>query len=403
MYKIFSFILFLMFSLNIFAQNLVPNPSFEEYYSCPDGISQIDSAIGWKQYRPTVDFFHSCSSYPNISVPYQVENYQCAATGNAFCGFWAYNSTISNLREYVGRQLSTLLIPGQKYYVNFKVNLGWSAKCGINNLGVLFSTIPYNSSNWAPITNFAHIFTPLIIIDTTNWINISGSFLADSMYQYIIIGNFFDDINTDTINLDTSNICLAYYFVDDVCVSNDSITCIDIKEQIINFSADSTTIQEGSYINFNVNTVVDYDLYEWQFDGATPNTSNDSLPSNIYYDIPGIYTVTLIVSDSNGCRDTITKINYITVIQNTTIYEKNLLNNIIIYPNPTNGKIFIKFAKDYVFNVELYNLLGKLVYKKENLCAQSNKIDLSKFLDGIYLIKLQTKDKILTRKILLIR
>lgn len=395
------FIMFISNSLCIFAQNLVPNPSFEEYSFCPDGISQIDSTIGWTHFRPTVDYFHACSNYPNISVPYQVASFQCAASGNAFCGLWSYNSTLSNLREYVGRQLSNPLIPGQKYYINFKVNLGGGAKCGCNNIGVLFTTIPYSNTNWLPIANFAHISTSIIIIDTINWVNIFGSFIADSAYEYIAIGNFYDDINTDTINLNTSNICLTYYFIDDVCVSIDSLTCVNNKEQIINFSADSTVIQAGSCINFNISTVVDYDFYAWQFPGAIPKTSTDSIPTNICYDTQGTYSVILIASDSSGCRDTITKTDYITVQSNTVINENKLRKRIEIYPVPAKDYLFIGYENNKNINVKIYNLLGELVYEKEKSTVNKNKIDLSDLYNGIYFVKLQTDNKIITRKIII--
>jgi hypothetical protein len=45
--------------------------------------------------------------------------------------------------------------------------------------------------------------------------------VADSAYKFIGIGNFFDDANTDTLSLG-ENSFLAYYYVDDMCVSIDS-------------------------------------------------------------------------------------------------------------------------------------------------------------------------------------
>lgn len=57
-----------------------------------------------------------------------------------------------------------------------------------------------------------------------NWIRIFGSFVADSAYQNIIIGNFFDQNQTDTLIMDEENLCFgAYYYIDDVCVSTDSL------------------------------------------------------------------------------------------------------------------------------------------------------------------------------------
>lgn len=71
----------------------------------------------------------------------------------------------------------------------------------------------------------AHVWTDNVITDTTGWTTIFGSFVADSAYKYLAIGNFFDDANTDTLKAttDTSTFKFGYYYVDDVCVSTDSM------------------------------------------------------------------------------------------------------------------------------------------------------------------------------------
>jgi gliding motility-associated-like protein len=60
---------------------------------------------------------------------------------------------------------------------------------------------------------------------------VSGFFIADSAYQYIAIGNFFDDSNTDTSSVgSSSNVQIGYYFIDDVWVSEvkDSTECGEV-------------------------------------------------------------------------------------------------------------------------------------------------------------------------------
>ncbi|MFI5134684.1 MAG: DNRLRE domain-containing protein [Chitinophagales bacterium] len=50
----------------------------------------------------------------------------------------------------------------------------------------------------------------------------------------------------------------------------------------------------------------------WKFDGGSPDTSIQQNPSNICYDVPGVYNVTLITSDGN-ITDTLFLTNYVTV------------------------------------------------------------------------------------------
>lgn len=156
--------------------------------------------------------------------------YQQPASGNAYCALGTYFSgSFPNGREFLGRNLSIQLSVGVRYYVSFKINLSISSSiwvnCATNNIGVGFSTVPYHwSTNPLSVNNNPKVYSSNIITDTLNWVQIFGSFVADSAYQYIVLGNLFDDSNTDTIVIDsgTTTSCNAYYYIDDVCVSTDS-------------------------------------------------------------------------------------------------------------------------------------------------------------------------------------
>ena len=178
------------------AQNLVPNPSFEDTVHCPTTLDQINYSTGWSTYCVTPDYYNACNGNV-LGVPSNGIGYQAAASGNGYAGFTAYNVG-GFAREIIGRQLSQTLLIGQTYYVSIKVSLAefegpppQFVPC--NKVGAKFSTIPYSASNPAPVNNFAHVYTNTIIGDTTNWTTIKGFFMADSSYQFIMIGNFFDD------------------------------------------------------------------------------------------------------------------------------------------------------------------------------------------------------------------
>jgi hypothetical protein len=210
------------------AQNLVPNPSFEDTIACPIGINQVEDAVGWINFRSSPDYYNSCATpFSHVSVPSNSTGYQCPANGNAYCGFIPYTTGFNNYREFLGIELLNPLVTGQKYYVSFKVSLSNQCICGCNKLGALFSTVkfPLDTFGNNPLNNFSHVYTNGVITDTVNWTTIFGSFVTDSAYKYIMIGNFFDDANTDTIRFYPVTGCSVYYFIDDVCVSTDSLTC----------------------------------------------------------------------------------------------------------------------------------------------------------------------------------
>jgi len=216
----------------------VVNPSFEEYTECPSNIGDINKATGWDSYANSPDYLNSCGT-SGFSTPSNIFGYQNASSGNAYAGFVNYmsNGIISgNIREYIGGGLSSPLTVNTKYYVSFKVSLSINSLLpsngGSSKIGAMFSTMPYSSGNPAPITNNPPIYSNHIISDSLSWSRIFDSFISDSAYQYIILGNFFDNNNTDTLILTNDTICSSYYFVDDVCVSLDSAYCANYTTSI---------------------------------------------------------------------------------------------------------------------------------------------------------------------------
>lgn len=247
MKKLYLYTVFFFCAVFGYAQNLVPNPSFEIYSTCPNNDNQVDFATGWSGCSNTPDYFNSCNTIvPDFSVPNNWGGYQQPATGNAYCGIGTYASYSPDAREFIISQLNTPLTIGTKYFASFMTNLSLYNttyfNTASNKIGMLFSTVPYDAFNWAPVNNGSQIYTNSIITDTANWVIVGGSFVADSAYKYVIIGNFFTDVNTDTLiyNFDTScssSSCqTAYYFVDDVYVGTDSLVSVvptfSVKENI---------------------------------------------------------------------------------------------------------------------------------------------------------------------------
>ena len=217
------------------AQNLVPNPSFEDtvyvpllHANCPEDFSSISFdktqiANGWSSYCNTPDYYNSCSS--SMGVPTNLEGYQYAATGKAYCGVITYTDG-GFYHESIGARLITPLVKGTRYYISFSANCGKHDKYCSNNLGLSFSTVEYNGDKCFPVTNHAAIYSSAVDSDIYNWIDISGSFIADSAYKYVIIGNFFDDASTKAVEKNSaSNYYDAYYYIDDVCVSANPNEC----------------------------------------------------------------------------------------------------------------------------------------------------------------------------------
>ncbi len=226
-------ILFFIFlaGLNLaYAQNLVSNPSFEEYTECPPSNGYVENCVGWYSATATADYCNACAPLlSGVSIPSNTYGYQQPYDGSAYMGGAAYVQGYE-YRECIRGTLIEPLVVGTKYYVSFKVSLAENqSNCGSNKIGALFANDQYtDASTLALNLNYAHIYTNSIITDTVNWTTVSGSFVADSAYSYIVIGNFFDNTHTDMLRVQTSlsiSQSISYYYIDDVCVSTNPVSC----------------------------------------------------------------------------------------------------------------------------------------------------------------------------------
>ena len=85
---------------------------------------------------------------------------------------------------------------------------------------------------------------------------------------------------------------------------------------------------------------------------------------------------------------------------NSTSVEELQISGFEIYPNPTNGVLFIKSDNFAIVNVKVINTLGELVLEKQ-IGIHDNKIDISNMSKGIYYLEFYNDKLIETKKIVL--
>lgn len=89
-----------------------------------------------------------------------------------------------------------------------------------------------------------------------------------------------------------------------------------------NFSASDTIIEKGSYASFSdLSEGAGIVSWEWNFDGATPSTSNKQNPDSILYTNNGTYDVSLTVTDSSDNTSTLLKEDYMLVTEAYTMSD----------------------------------------------------------------------------------
>ena len=231
-------VLFVIVSLSSVCtgQNLVPNPSFEEYSQCPFSTSGIYEGFvdNWYSWSESPDFFHACSNDIDgfAGVPENAFGYQNPMSGDGYAGLVTFTLFGSDLREYMAVELIEPLDVGEEYYIVIHASRfdggGESyAWCATNHIGLRFFLNPtYNGDN-NPLQpdNFAHLDHDELLTDTVNWTQIDTHFIADQPYNWIAIGNFFDDDNTQYVIENETESCFGIYYIENVCIATNEDDC----------------------------------------------------------------------------------------------------------------------------------------------------------------------------------
>lgn len=248
MNKLTKYALFLVListlSINSVAQNLVPNPSLENFVSCPGGISEIPfpseaaiSVSNWSRATSaTSDYHNSCAAVATlVNTPSNFAGYQPPKEGEAYGGVYCYmtGSVDFDYREYLQSQLSTPLIAGHHYFVSYYTSLAdeIGSLIALDQMGAYFSTTPEERDAEVEAMDdlIPQVATPfgLLLNDTLNWMHVSGTFTAAGGEEWMIVGNFTpaDDLSIEPVG-PPEDFSIGYYYFDDFCVLDISVASV---------------------------------------------------------------------------------------------------------------------------------------------------------------------------------
>ncbi len=399
-FNFFIIALMLLFcNLNLLAQNLVTNPSFENYGELECGIlanaTQFSNYIDdWKYATGgTSDAFNNYvenSCYTStFSTHYYSEGTQLPRTGEIMGGIYLYNNTFTGCgnptcfdgyREYLQVKLLEPLEIGKTYAVEFWASLGDSMIFASNNLGMYFSDTIISEFAIDGIVNKGSLpFTPqinetTIITETSEWVSIKGCFIAESAAEYIIIGNFYDNDETESIVVrpfDETSPTIdykrhSYYYIDDVSV------------ELMPFSP--TITDEDGVLTTELALT-----YQWYLDDEIIDGANEQTYTYIE---DGFYKV--IVSDSSGCMYQ----SDVYIIGDIDVHgiSENIISEFWIHPNPAQNEITVDllFGTLQEANLVISDLAGKeITYYNLGVGKQmSTTINVESIPNGIYFVSL---------------
>ncbi|MEM6766217.1 MAG: gliding motility-associated C-terminal domain-containing protein [Bacteroidota bacterium] len=245
------------------SQNLVPNPHFDTFTTCPSNKGQINFATPWRRANgTTTDFAHSCGAGGFAGVPDNQWGSQEPAVGQGYAGirtwlpFELYNEPY---REYLTVSLLDTLEKGKAYFISFKVSPGESVKFVTDDVGLAFSDSTIRGGAILTLMPVLEQPTGIVIDNFVGWTEIAGEYIAGGWETDLVIGNFKSDSATTLRVRDNSENLEAgtYLYVDEVKVEacdNRANTELMVTESAILCPGDQTTLflnPENIYTSFS--------------------------------------------------------------------------------------------------------------------------------------------------------
>jgi hypothetical protein len=301
--------LFFTFYLFCIAQikNKVANPSFEQLTSC--NCSNM-YAIGWNLFgfnSNSVACNACCIDSNSTSTPKNNFGFQYPKHGNGYSLFDPIGNPYDSVfRGYLQSKLIKKL-KNKYYHIYIYVSLIEISTVASSNIQIAFTdniniinkygdliSFPLNSG----LPQIKNSFTNTIT-DSINWVKIGGAFKAKGTENYITIGNFYDNTQTDTLPIKfgigawpSNSIC--GYYVDDIHLTEE-----DRAEAYFDTTKTSLCIQQGIPKVLGDTAVRPWLTYVWRDSGGNVVGNN----RNYTYNAANLGQTFFTVSISDTAED----------------------------------------------------------------------------------------------------
>ena len=386
--------------------NLVPNPSFEYYDSCPqpilpnyEGIGKICRATPWfspAQPEPyncggsSTDFFHEC----NGSVPKNRLGFQNPKTGSGYAGAGVcFHPNITGGREYIEISLNSTL-KQKKYCTSFYVVKGIALQSlSTNCLQVRFSVDSILQNNYDRIVLSNGIDCNYIPTDTLNWSLIKGIYLGNGNEKFMTVGCFDLISLNDVLCLDEGS-GAAYYYFDDFGV-------YELPEISAGLGGEIDTLGENVGLQANCEGCWNDLVYRWWPSvGLSDTTILNPIATP---EVTTTYYFGLIdTSETVPCIvDLVDSVTVFVTIPQDTVTPPPTSFSWLVYPSPTSGNLTLQFsALNNDSQLLIIDARGRLVRKipvPKN--TESLPLDISALAAGEYFLQLENSGLKQRRKI----
>jgi hypothetical protein len=181
------------------------------------------------------------------------------------------------------------------------------------------------------------------------------------------------------------------------CISQPVIQNITVDRITANFSASITDVALGKGAKFT-NYSQGASTYEWFFEEGEGSYAKDLI---YYFNIPGPKTIKLVATSENGCTAEKVMENYITVSNSENVgggelptgVETEENTGLVIYPNPVENVLYIRYENSAPETEEIFDAKGRLIFKLK-ITANPEAVNVSSLPAGAYILRLTEKDNI---------
>lgn len=216
------------------AQNLVSNPSFEQFFILPANFTlpknkNLELIPRW-YFLNTPDYFNRRCTSDITRVPDNFAGNTSPKQGMAYAGLIlcsdpAHYTRSPRYNEHLQNELDAPLEPGQLYCCSFYTRLAQNSGFAADGLGMIFTREQIRFEARGDAAQYQpQIENRLgnILTESEQWIEVSGLYRAEGGERYLTIGNFRTleetAIHRIRIKLSAKMDYFAYYYIDLVSV-----------------------------------------------------------------------------------------------------------------------------------------------------------------------------------------
>ena len=245
---------------------------------------------------------------------------------------------------------------------------------------------------------------------STGSINISGGTIYST--NHIAVQNYSGTININGGLIQSTNDIAVVNVEGKVNISggmvratnsaaifNEPTGAVNIAGGIVfAYGTEIANIIEGNYLQVGNSVIVGWNE-------AAGTTSYTAGTSDDIYKLPATATAVWATKESdngiavaNGTNTGFIPIEGITI---TVGIEQLQVTNyeLQVYPNPTRGELQVTSDELQVTSIEIYDVMGRTVGANLRVCPTSNVINIEHLENGVYFLKIQTDEGVITRKV----